>query len=384
METDVDCGGPACGACALGRMCMAGRDCQSGFCNVSMNMCVMSGCLDGAKSGNETDIDCGGINCPPCGNGLGCRVGTDCMSKYCYGTTCWPTSSSCVGLTANCGATNNQSCCSNALVPGATFYRSYDVAGDANSGNMNFPATVSDFVLDRYEVTVGRFRAFVNAGVGTAASPPPAGAGARILNSTAAQGGWDPTWSANLPATTAALTSSLLCDGVYQTWTGVAGANEDKPINCISWYEAFAFCVWDGGFLPTEAEWNYAASGGTDQRAFPWGTSLVNDCTYSNSEVDAGIFCVNGANNVGSESPKGDGRWTQSDLTGNVVEWVLDWDNNYPAPCSNCANLTPGTLRVLRGGSFADTGAALRTGYRFGAMPTTGAAHYGIRCARAK
>ena len=43
-------------------------------------------------------------------------------------------------------------------MPGGTFYRSYDLAGDFYSGNMGFPATVSDFRLDTYEVTVGRFR----------------------------------------------------------------------------------------------------------------------------------------------------------------------------------------------------------------------------------
>ncbi len=49
-----------------------------------------------------------------------------------------------------------------------------------------------------------------------------------------------------------------------------AGSNENQPINCVTWYEAFAFCISDGGYLPTAAEWNYAAAGGSDQRAYPF------------------------------------------------------------------------------------------------------------------
>jgi len=47
--------------------------------------------------------------------------------------------------------------------------------------DMSYPATVADFYLDKYEITVGRFRQFVNAGMGTQASPPASGAGAHSL-----------------------------------------------------------------------------------------------------------------------------------------------------------------------------------------------------------
>src|SRR4051812_17967378 len=78
---------------------------------------------------------------------------------------------SCAGLPMTCGANGSDSCCNSPAIPGGTYYRSFDLAGDGISGDMSFPATVSNFRLDKYEVTVERFRAFVNAGMGTQASP---------------------------------------------------------------------------------------------------------------------------------------------------------------------------------------------------------------------
>src|SRR5262249_34890732 len=65
--------------------------------------------------------------------------------------------------------------------------------------------------------------------------------------------------------------SNLSSCSPYSTWTTAPDANEDLPITCINFYEAYAFCIWDGGFLPSEAEWEYAAAGGDEQRAYPWG-----------------------------------------------------------------------------------------------------------------
>jgi hypothetical protein len=74
-----------------------------------------------------------------------------------------------------------------------------------------------------------------------------------------------------LAANRAALISTVKCnsDSRYQTWTDAAGANENKPMNCVTWHEAMAFCIWDGGYLPTELEWNYAASGGQREARVP-------------------------------------------------------------------------------------------------------------------
>jgi len=302
-----------------------------------------------------------------------------------------PPATSCGGLANTCGPTGTESCCDSPVVPGGTYARSYDVSGDGMYPDSSFGATVSDFRLDKYEVTVGRFRAFVNASMGTQASPPASGAGARTLNGMANQGGWDPSFNASLTTSTTALIAAVKCKAAYQTWTDTAAANESLPMNCITWYEAIAFCAWDGGFMPTEAEWNYSASGGSEQRAYPWSSPpgfLGIDCSYANYFNFNDGFCVNpptgATNRVGSESPKGDGKWGQSDLAGNVVEWTLDWDASpYPQnPCPDCANLTPATNRAVRGGGFPYPATAERAAVRGSVPPSARFDNIGVRCAR--
>ena len=301
-----------------------------------------------------------------------------------------PQFTSCMGLTATCGFGANESCCRAEPVPGGTFYRGYDMATD-NYNDMGYPATVSSFVLDTYEVTVGRFRAFVNAGLGTAISPPAGGAGA---HSKLANSGWDSAWNTSLVADTGALTFAVNCGSSSQTWTDAPGPNENKPMNCVSWYEAMAFCIWDGGYLPTEAEWNYAASGGSEQRAYPWSNpadSLIISCSHANYLTsDPSVeWCVSSetsgaTNRVGSESATGDGRWHHSDLAGNVDEWTLDYyASAYPMPCNDCANLTPSSARMRRGGSFTFIAPFQRAAFRFSNIPAGRFVSIGLRCARA-
>jgi len=247
---------------------------------------------------------------------------------------------------------------------------------------------VSTFALDRFEVTVGRFRAFVAAGMGTQASPPTAGDGAHPLISGS---GWDGAWNSSLQANTTALTTVLKCQSTYQTWTDTPGSGETLPINCVNWYEAFAFCAWDGGRLPTEAEWNYAAAGGAEQRAYPWsiayppgsttidGTYAVYDCLGDGT----GSCAFTDIQTVGSRSPKGDGRWAQADLAGSMWEWNLDWyASPYPNPCSNCANLTAASYRVVRGGFWYNNASYLHAAFRYYNTPDYRNYYIGFRCSR--
>ncbi|WP_437934923.1 formylglycine-generating enzyme family protein [Sorangium sp. So ce341] len=264
------------------------------------------------------------------------------------------------GAGETCGPERNQPCCASPLVPGGRYDRSNDAA---------HPAEVSDLRLDRYEVTVGRFRRFVEA---YPESRPDGGEGA---HPAIPGSGWDDGWDARLPASRAALREELKCKPGLHTWTDDAGENEAKPISCVSWFVAFAFCAWDGGRLPTEAEWNYASAGGSEQRAYPWGNAFPN-ATYA-------VYDVTGSAAVGSKSPRGDGRWGQADLAGNLWEWTLDVDGPYLDPCRDCAKVEGGAARVIRGGSWWQPDADdISTLLRESWDPADLTDALGVRCAR--
>lgn len=309
---------------------------------------------------------------------------------------------SCVALPHTCGAGRNHDCCHTIQVPGGTYFRSYDLIGDSQSGTTRFPATVSSFRLDKYEVTVARFRTFVAAGQGTQANPPAPGSGA---HAKIAGSGWQAGWNTELPVDRTALLAQVnYCPTALlpDSWTNSPGANEDRPMTCLTWYEAMAFCIWDGGYLPTLAEWNYAAAGGDEQRAYPWSippSSLTIDSSYASYSTGT----VNSPNCTGDglpgcavtdlvpvgTKPLGDGRWGHSDLAGNASEWLLDWEG-YPATCIDCANLVVPVFdppeRLARGGSImslADGTFGVRIASEAGQDSPRNVGLTGVRCARA-
>ncbi|MEO7327814.1 MAG: hypothetical protein ABI193_04510, partial [Minicystis sp.] len=94
-ETDVDCGGPTCNKCANGKTCGSVADCQSGSCAGGVCAALGATCTDAMKNGAETDVDCGGGACGKCANGKTCGVNTDCLSAGCVGGTCAVVAATC-------------------------------------------------------------------------------------------------------------------------------------------------------------------------------------------------------------------------------------------------------------------------------------------------
>lgn len=340
-ETDLNSTATCGTTCANKVACSTANgaaSCTAGACGISCNG-GYADCTPG-NDGCETNLN----SAATCGTSCGTRAVCAYPTPLCNAGACAPPAS-CRGLAANCGPSSNESCCTSPVVSGGTFFRSYDAVYFTDK---SYPATVSNFRLDKYEITVGRFRKFVAA---YSQSMIAAGAGKNPNN--AADSGWDTAWNTSLPANAAALQTAVKC-GLAPTWTDTPGSNEDLPMTCMTWFEANAFCIWDDGRLPTEAEWDYAAAGGSEQRVYPWSSpasSTTIDCSYANTA--AASACVppsGGANNVGSESPKGNGKYGQADLAGNVSEWVNDSYSTYTNPCTDCT-VQPGIFPVFRGGA---------------------------------
>jgi sulfatase modifying factor 1 len=292
---------------------------------------------------------------------------------------------------SDCGPQGNEPCCASPLVTGGAFLRSYDAV---NYTDPSFPATVSNFRLDRFEVTVGRFRVFVSALASGWVPAPAAGKHAYLamggLNA-GGETGWNPDDDAQLANDGGTWDARFTCGEGDATWTHAAQTTDNDAMNCVTWYEAYAFCIWDGGFLPTEAEWNYAAAGGSDQRVYPWSqpsTATAISCTNANFSPTGLPSCKSGITPVGLESPWGDGandRWGQADLAGNAFEWGLDWfvTPYATADCVDCTEETNSGARVLRGGSYVHAQDHAMTSYRGYIDPTSRAVDVGLRCARA-
>jgi formylglycine-generating enzyme required for sulfatase activity len=234
------------------------------------------------------------------------------------------------------------------------------------------PVAVAGFRLDRFEVTVGRFRKFIEAvDSWVAAGYPKQGDGASPYVA-------DSGWSTSPPWTRSDIVLALHSDGIGGVdlpWTDSQGPDELLPMGWLIWSLAFQFCLWDGGRLPAEVEWAYAAAGGSEQREFPWGNTVpgrdanlaVYGCYYHGTGTCTGI---NNIAPVGSV-PAGDGRWGHADMGGSMWEWVEDFVR---------IRIYPG--RVMRGGSYFDGLNYLRTTATYGW--TSSQSGSGVRCARAE
>jgi sulfatase modifying factor 1 len=313
---------------------------------------------------------CGQARESPAQSGHGCTAGPLAATD---GATTMASVSCLVGGPglSDCGAAA-ESCCTSDLVTGGAYFRTYPDQDNGFDRDTDY-AQVSAFRLDRYDVTVGRYRQFVSAWSNGWMPTPGSGKHSYLRGGLGLavagpagpyESGWTTQENDGVAPTDANLTS---CQGggplsgyfPSSTWTPTPGTQENLPIVCVSWQEAYAFCIWDGGFLPTETEWEYAAAGGCEQRTFPWGSTepgtenafAIYNCNYPVQ----GMACA-GVQNIApvGTASRGAGLWGQLDLGGNVDQWTMDGYFPYD-DCTDCAAVAPADVSwtwVVRGGYF--------------------------------
>ncbi|MCB0574596.1 MAG: formylglycine-generating enzyme family protein, partial [Saprospiraceae bacterium] len=226
--------------------------------------------------------------------------------------------------------------------------------------------TVSDFYLSKYEVTVAEFKAFIDA-TGYRTDAEKAGTSWVYTDTWKEQNGVN--WK-------------------YDTRGNLRPSSEyNHPVIHVSWNDAVAYCDWlskktgQAYRLPTEAEWEYAAGGGSNARTKWSGTSDENNLTrYVNCDGNKDGYATTAP--VGSLQANSLGLY---DMSGNVWEWCSDWyDSDYykNSPSYNPAGPATGSYRVLRGGSWAVNAHLARVAVRGSLSPDRRSNRVGFRLAR--
>ncbi len=232
------------------------------------------------------------------------------------------------------------------FVEGGTFNMGSPYGIGNDNERPQHQVNINDFYISKYEVTNSQYADFLNA------------------KGNQQEGG--ETWL-NINDVNCQIEH---INGKFQAKTG----KKDHPVMFVTWYGAKAYCKWVGGELPTEAEWEYAARGGSKSQGY----------TYSGSN-NIGYVAWFSNNSDEQSHPVGKKAHNELgiyDMSGNVTEWCNDWyGHTYysNSPSDNPKGPASGSTNVIRGSSFVNEAFRCTVAYRWGETPITNNAYIGIR-----
>jgi formylglycine-generating enzyme len=161
---------------------------------------------------------------------------------------------------------------------------------------------------------------------------------------------------------------------------------ETHPVVGVSWHNARALCAWltdkerqagrlpaDYEYrLPTEAQWEYAARGGSQSQGYGF--------SGSNSIDEVAWYAINSGDHTHPVAQKRGNELGLFDMSGNVWEWCWDWYGTYASgPATDPAGPATGTTRVFRGGSWIYLSPYCRMAFRHNNTPTLASSSIGFR-----
>ena len=243
------------------------------------------------------------------------------------------------------------------LVQGGSFEMGCGT-GQSGCGSDETPVhtvTLDDFYISKYEITNQQYADFLNA-YGSSNVLSGEYAGQTMIEESSGSYNW----------------------GLYNNggvWEAVAGY-ENHPVIYVSWYGANEYCLYYGGRLPTEAEWEYAARGGIHYTNYYLysGSNIINDVAWYNSNSGSTTHPV------GTKSPNALGIY---DMSGNVWEWCNDWYGAYISDSqTNPQGPSSGSYRVFRGGSWYYSALYCRSADRYSSSPSDRFLDIGFRLSR--